>query len=91
MANSTEKKNRLKTTVIWFYKSMMRITWTLLIRTVKTARKRPLMLNIRKRGLNFLELRRKDDFENLIFSRQFDDERATRYLANLREWTVSAG
>ena len=93
---SSRMRRRLEAIEMWFYRRMLRISWTQHVSNYEVLRRmqtrRRLMLDIRKRQLKFLgHIMRKEGLENLILTglieggRDRGEQRAT-YLTGLSEW-----
>ncbi|MGX9987587.1 reverse transcriptase domain-containing protein [Soonwooa purpurea] len=98
---SSRMRRRLEATEMWFYRRMLRISWTQHVSNYEVLRrmqtKRRLMLDIRKRQLKFLgHVMRKEGLENLILTGRIEGGRdrgkqRTTYLKGLSEWMMGRG
>ena len=98
---SSRMKRRLEAIEMWFYRRMLRISWTQHVSNYEGLRRmqtrRKLKLDIRKRQLKFLgHIMRKEGLENLILTGRIEGgrdrgkQRAT-YLTGLSEWMTGRG
>ena len=98
---SSRMRRRLEATEMWFYRRMLRISWTQHVSNYEVLRrmqtKRRLMLDIRKRQLKFLgHIMRKKGLKNLILTGRIEEGRdrgkkRPTYLNGLSEWMTGKG